>query len=514
MSARRLASPLLALATAGALAACSGGGGGPTSAQLPLPGHPGTTAAATVTIAGVGDSLTAGFQSGGISGQASTAPASLPGYGAVFAPGATQENGFFALLWEQANGAAPATIANGPTSPLPLFIAPGLNDLLAETQSGIPVGINPTPAGASCNATATAAGSFGSALSLRVSPTVTPYDVAISGQTLHEALAMVGPISTCGAVPSSLAGVNALVGGESENFYPTLATFGNGVTQVSAAASLHAKFATVLLGENDLLKPALSGGAAPVTSPASFQADTLSIVTQLQGAGSKVLLANLPNPLYAATFIPQPAYAAELTAFFTAALEGQGVPAQTAQALAAQYATTYANAEIAQTGLGPNGYFTITAAFETLAAFAQQAAPPTLSPAGDYVSDALAEQTTQLNTAYNAAISAVAKQTGAALVDLVSAFAAAEGGGPYQVAPGDYVTTTYGGGFYSLDGLHPSNTGYAVLANVFIATMNQAYGTSVPAVNVAAIYQTDPFRLSASQFRALAANAARRAVAH
>ena len=504
-----LASTTAAIVAATLLSACGGGGGGTTTSQLPAPGKPGTTASATITIAGVGDSLTAGYQSGGISGQGLTSPGVLPGYGTVIAPGATQENGFFALLWEQANGVSASTVANGATSPLPLFLAPGLGDLLALTTSGIPVGLNPTPSGASCNASAQAAGSFASALSLRVSPTVTPYDLGVSGITLHESLAMVGPISTCGAVPASLAGVNALVGGESENFYPTLANFGQGTTQVAAAVSLHAKFATVLLGENDLLKPALSGGAAPVTSPASFQSDTLSIVTQLQKSGAKVLIANLPNPLAAATFIAQPAYQTDLTAFFTLALEGQGVPAANAQAIAAPAAAQYAQAEIAQTGLGPNGYFTISALFETLAAFAQQAAPPTLSPAGDYVSDALAQQTTQLNAAYNLAIAAVAKQTGAGLVDLVSAFAPAAGGAPYQVAPGDYVTTTYGGGFYSLDGLHPSNTGYAVLANVFITTMNQTYGTSVPLVNIDPIYQTDPFRLSAAVARAGAAAAKR-----
>jgi lysophospholipase L1-like esterase len=507
----RVRAAFAAFAAGSLLAGCSGGANAPTTEQLPPPGKPGTTASATVTIAGVGDSLTAGYQSGGISGQAATAPATLPGYGTVFAPGATQENGFFALLWEQANAVNAATVAQGTTSPLPLFLAPGIGDLLARTASGIPVGINPTPAGSSCNASALAADSFASALSLRVDPALTPYDVAISGQTLHEALAMVGPTSTCGAVPAAFAGLNALVGGESENFYPTLANFGQGVTQVAAAVSLHAKFATVLLGENDLLKPALSGGAAPVTSPASFASDTLTIVKELQGSGAKVLIANLPNPLNAATFVGVPAYQTELAAFLAAGIEARGVPPATAQALAAQAAAQYAQAEIAATGLGTGGYFTITALFKTIAAFAASAPPPTLSPAGDYVSDALAAQTTQLNAAYNGAIASVAQTTGAALVDLVTAFAPGLVG-PFQVAPGDFVTATYGGGFYSLDGLHPSNTGYAAIANVFIAKMNSSYGTAVPLVDVNAIYQSDPFRLAASSSRperALAATLAK-----
>jgi len=65
--------------------------------------------------------------------------------------------------------------------------------------------------------------------------------------------------------------------------------------------------------------------------------------------------------------------------------------------------------------------------------------------------------------------------------------------GSLPINPPKCCTLQFGGGFYSLDGLYPSNTGYAVIANVFIATMNSAYGTSVPQVNPAAIYSTDPF---------------------
>ncbi len=61
------------------------------------------------------------------------------------------------------------------------------------------------------------------------------------------------------------------------------------------------------------------------------------------------------------------------------------------------------------------------------------------------------------------------------------------------------------------DGLHPSDTGYAAIANVFIATMNAHYGTAVPLVNIGPIYASDPFRLAASSSqpaRALAATLA------
>jgi hypothetical protein len=51
----------------------------------------------------------------------------------------------------------------------------------------------------------------------------------------------------------------------------------------------------------------------------------------------------------------------------------------------------------------------------------------------------------------------------------------------------------YRGGLSSLDGLHPSNTGYALIANVFIDQLNASYNLGIPDVNVAAVYATDPY---------------------
>ncbi|MBK9461543.1 MAG: hypothetical protein IPN94_19510 [Sphingobacteriales bacterium] len=40
------------------------------------------------------------------------------------------------------------------------------------------------------------------------------------------------------------------------------------------------------------------------------------------------------------------------------------------------------------------------------------------------------------------------------------------------------------GGAFSLDGIHPTDRGYAIVANEFIRTINEAYGASVPLVDV------------------------------
>ena len=58
---------------------------------------------------------------------------------------------------------------------------------------------------------------------------------------------------------------------------------------------------------------------------------------------------------------------------------------------------------------------------------------------------------------------------------------------------GTTLTTNFFGGLFTLDGIHPTNTGYAVIANEFIRTMNPFLGTNIPEANVGAIFASDPF---------------------
>ena len=47
----------------------------------------------------------------------------------------------------------------------------------------------------------------------------------------------------------------------------------------------------------------------------------------------------------------------------------------------------------------------------------------------------------------------------------------------------------------SLDGVHPTNTAYAVIANEFIKTLNREFSAGIPPVSVAQIAKTDPLIL-------------------
>ncbi|MBV8581087.1 MAG: hypothetical protein JOZ86_10715 [Candidatus Eremiobacteraeota bacterium] len=498
-----------ALAASVALASCSGGGSTKQLTEVVPPvGHPGSVATASkLTIVGVGDSLTAGVQSGGLMG--ADLPA-VPGQ-LLFTQG-TQVHGFFSILWQQANGVSMAAMGDPTQSPLPLITPPGIGGMLGATVT--PKGF-PAPLTNTCDSHQLPANQFSSALSLRENPALNPWDVGIPGQTVHEAYYMVGAIGDCNVTPADAPGsfvqLNTLVNGESQNFWPILAGFGQGVSQVQAAASLHAQVATVWLGSNDLLKIAFSGGLSPVTAPQAMHDDMVLIIRKLQGAGSKVAVANLVDVMGAATFIPQPAWQQTLQTYIAGGFVAQGVPALLAPTLAAPYATAYANQEIAQTGLGTAGYFTINALFKTLQAAQSQIqllpvptnpnsvhAPPLGS--GDFIADPVANEVKALNVQYNAAIGQAVTDTGAALVDIHTLFATAEANGnalPVSASP-PCCSLVYRGGFFGQDGLHPSNTGYAVIAHAFIQTLNSAYSLGIPDINPGAYAGTDPYVMGSS----------------
>jgi lysophospholipase L1-like esterase len=395
----------------------------------------------------------------------------------------TQEHGFFALLWEQANAVDVNALSDPARSPLPLMIPPGVGGLLAPTPSGFPVPVT-TP----CDSQQAPAYAFSTALGMRENPAFSPYDVAVPGQTVHEALFMTGTLSSCQPLPAQFIELNALLNSESQSLWPILATFGGGVPQVAAALSLRPQIATVWLGSNDLLKLALSNGGIPATSATSVHDDIASIVKQLQSAGAKVAVANLVDVMGAAVFIPQPDYAAFLAQGIAKA--SPALPPATVSAIGQQYAS----AEIAATGVGAGGYFTIQAFFVTLQAAAASAPPPALA-AGDYVSDAVAAQIKSLNAAYNTSIAAAVNENHAALVDVAALFGSFESAGGVPVNPPKCCSLAYGGGFFSLDGIHPSNTGYAILAKAFIGELDKAYGFGIPAIDaqIPAVYAADPY---------------------
>jgi hypothetical protein len=96
-------------------------------------------------------------------------------------------------------------------------------------------------------------------------------------------------------------------------------------------------------------------------------------------------------------------------------------------------------------------------------------------------------------SALNNVIRTTAAAHGMAVADMHAVFDV------LRLAPFDFlgttITTRFLGGLFSLDGVHPSNTGHALSAFVFIDALNQQYGLGIPQIDAASLYwlvQTDP----------------------
>lgn len=506
----------LALLTVASLAACSTSGG-PAIPGTRTP--PSSGASVTQTVVGLGDSLTAGEQSGGVLGSETVA---LPDAATLFSPIAgigivppTQENGWFSLFYSSAKGLTWAQQANVNSSVLPLVAGPGLgNQILPANPAytgGIPFAT--VPGRSSCDSFNMSAYSFASASStaVRLNPSATTYDLGIPSLTLHEAIGMYQPLApTCvelfdppaNASEAEIDSLQSLVGGESEYFYPVMERYsppGSEVTPLQAAASLHPTLTTVWLGANDLLKYAFSGGTAPgldLTS-AQVKSDMTTVIKTLQSAGSNVIVADLPNIVQTPQFAiignpPSQAYCAFQTWLPCILTEIVGLPWANAEAY------TTGTLEAADTYLQPSGsqnaLLTETGAIALIEAGGDPSALPSNGNGTYFLTASFATQVESVNSAINTGIQSAATANHAAFVPIDQIFAGIySGSGTYfteaaSINPGICCTLAFGGGLLSIDGLHPSDTGYALIASVFAQTANSAYGTTIPAINPVGAY--------------------------
>lgn len=86
-------------------------------------------------------------------------------------------------------------------------------------------------------------------------------------------------------------------------------------------------------------------------------------------------------------------------------------------------------------------------------------------------------------TSYNQTISALAQAYDVALVD-ANGFLTTFAETGFPLSDGSTVSATYGtGGGFSLDGVHPSPRGYALLANLMVEAINAKYGSNLPGVD-------------------------------
>ena len=314
-------------------------------------------------------------------------------------------------------------------------------------------------------------------------------------------------------------------------------------TVVGDAMTQSPTFFSLWIGGNDVLGYATSGGntASPITPTATFTTAYNALATQLAAGGRKGVVANLPyvnNLPYFITVptnpIPglSPAQAGQLNFLFggiNSALAGASLPPRFATIVAddGNPATTeknpllivdetlinistqitaaltgtlglatatyvgnlYGQARHASNATATRDYILLPA--RAIIGTTQAGAPATFSTIGvtypmQDPTTLTAAETLEVKNAtdsYNATIQAAATANNLAFVD---AKAVMDLLGTTGITANNFtLTSTYvTGGAFSLDGIHPSPRGYALIANKFLQAINIKYGSNFKGVNL------------------------------
>ena len=327
--------------------------------------------------------------------------------------------------------------------PLPLIAPPGVPAVLEL------VSVGPPPVTQQVSGTSTG----------RDNTSLQPYDLAVPGHKLNDLI---------NAAPTSLPTTDEDIITDIILGYPA----GNNKTQMNEAIALNPTALFVWIGTNDALDADSSGTPSSMTDVATFTQQFTQLLTTLRAQTKATLIvANLPD----VTTIPYLTPADTVTAEF-----------------ATEVGISQAQAE-ADLGLQTGDLVNATGLSQVKSALAAVQKGPTPTPLTDsaFLTPDEATQIQATLAQYNAAIQQeVAVTTGATLVDMHGFIQGLVQNG--VTINGYHATTGFLGGLFSLDGEHPTNTGYALIANQFIDTLNANLKTTIPDVDVTTIAAADP----------------------
>lgn len=268
-------------------------------------------------------------------------------------------------------------------------------------------------------------------------------------------------------------------------FYFRIASNPGTSTVIGDAQNANASFFTAWLGMEDIYEYARRGGeGTTIMSPAVFGQYLDSAFTRLTANGAKGCIANIPDfrtfPYY--TLVPW---------------NGADLTLSKADSLTDIYNTagyTHIVFHEGQNGFviddvnNPSGfrqmhageYITLSVPLDSMKCDYLGILFATL-PSKYILDSSEVAYIDQMTAAYNAMIAQKAQQYGLALVDMNSYFNSVNAGIKWNGV--DFNTQFVTGGFYSLDGYHPNQNGYALITNEFIKAINLKFHASVPTLN-------------------------------
>jgi lysophospholipase L1-like esterase len=285
-----------------------------------------------------------------------------------------------------------------------------------------------------------------------------PTDLAVPGALVNDVMNTV-PLANPTAPQEQ---INQLVLG-----FPGLG-YGQAYSQATFAVKAQPTTIFLWIGNNDALVADQTGMPSSMTSVANFTTQYQALITQLTTlTPANLIIANIPD----VTKVPYLTPAAEVLGLVS---EETGVP-------------TAVLSEIL--GIVPGDYVNPTGTAEIPLILAGQQKGP-IDDAG--VLSAAEVVTVQAQVvAFNQVIAAQAKAAGATLVDINALFNQLFTTG--LTINGYTGNASFLGGFFALDGIHPTNTGYAVIADTFIDTMNASIKTKIADVALGPIAAADPY---------------------
>jgi phospholipase/lecithinase/hemolysin len=291
----------------------------------------------------------------------------------------------------------------------------------------------------------------------RLNPTERATNVAVPGQDMGEALTDRWAIdprdpSTIDTVEDLVLGLPAALEGESP------------ASQVETAVRLDPTFVVVWLGSNDALKAAIAGTVDDdtLTPLETFRANADAVFGALGAGGAEGVVLNVPD----VTISPFLFTVADL------------------QRLLAEAGVSLTPGQIQLLfGVRANDRVVLTGVESIL-----DGRRPT---AEQILTRREVRQIRARTRAFNEVLRAEADRLGWAYVD-TNAFLTRVDRRGHDVRGVGTLTTEYLGGIFSLDGVHPTDTGQALVAELVLEAINAKYGTAFAPPDVSAIAAADP----------------------
>jgi len=278
---------------------------------------------------------------------------------------------------------------------------------------------------------------------------------------------------------------NSFSSGNKNPYYHRIASYPTVSTMFSDAKAQEASFVTAWVGMEDIFNYASTGGTSgSIPSAAMFSMYLDSLLKGLTANGAKGVIANIPDfrnfPYYTLVKWDN----ADLSQIQADSLNDVYVPA----------GLTHITFE-----KGRNGFVIIDSSANYFYRQLHQGEYITLSVPLDsmkcnkygllvnVVNDRYALDSAEVYeidqavASYNIIIQQKAAQYNFAFVDMYSYFKSVEVGIKWDGV--DLSAVFVSGGFFSLDGYHPNQKGYALIANEFIHAINTKYNAVIPTVN-------------------------------